>query len=371
MGLSFAVAASLFLAQEPDEAGQRFLDKVAKGWSEKLPTERLMGFYIGRKWIGHLRVTIKAAQEASGAAFDMTMTGEMKLKDQTRGGNAHVLLARNLSPVWGESVTTDPDKNEKKWLTTEKGRWKLKVEENGKVRESEGDLKPGTTWAVNILTLFAVPDDDKVVVLGIDAKKGPHEITKAADKQTRTIGRKKGEYRVLESRQAGDKPDLGFYTDDGRMAEIVPGGSPTRLRPIMEADLGKDLDEPLELKPCERALVDAFLAVKRDDSKAVLDCFDFDRMAAEMAPGYADMTAEKKKEAAEELRKQIAGGFAKRGPSFPEEKMLEEALAAALKTTEKDGVATIDVFGREVWKLYLATEGDRKGRWLIIRIDQK
>ena len=145
------------------------------------------------------------------------------------------------------------------------------------------------------------------------------------------------------------------------------------MRPIAAAQKGKPLDEPLELQAYERALIDMFLAIKKNDAGAVEACFDFEGLAQEMIPGFADSPAEKKKEAVEAMRAQMSKNLLSEQmrAQFPDAALLEDAIATGMKSEEKDGVARVRVFGKQVWKLTLVKEGDRKGKWVIIGISQK
>jgi hypothetical protein len=239
--------------------GQKYLDKVAKTWSGDLPVKRLVGIYIGRKWMGYMRLTIKAAPKGTGAAFEIDMVGEVKIEDKAFSGRGRTLLAKDLSPVSVEFFNDEPEVREGKELSVEGGRWKLRCAVNGKITETEGELKTATTWGAEILPLFAIPDDDVIRVVSLDSGKGPYRFAKLPRKRPHRVGAKAGEFRVLELNKGEDKPDLCYYGEEGGAIEIVPQGGPARLVPIDESEMGKNLDEPLALKPPERAVIDLFL----------------------------------------------------------------------------------------------------------------
>jgi len=136
--------------------------------------------------------------------------------------------------------------------------------------------------------------------------------------------------------------------------------------------VGKDLNEPLRLADSERALIDLFRAIKRNERENALSMFDLERLAEEMIPGFGSLKEEDKKKAVESLRENLSENLVseKTRKSLPEEGILEDILSEVFESNEKGDLAEVRFQG-QVWHLYRAAEGDRKGRWLIYKIMEK
>jgi hypothetical protein len=372
--LSMSVLAQLTAFAQDEEAlakGQKYLDKVAKVWSDKLPQEKLCGIYFGRSWAGSMKYTVKAAPAGSGAAYEVTLEAELDLMGQTMKSNSRALLASNLSPLSAESTETTPKSNEKRSLTVADGKWKVKEDQNGEVKEREGKITPGITFEGNLLPLFAPPDED-CRILSLDSNKGVNDFKKLPAKAERSFDGKKVSCTVVQIGHGEGDPEMWYLGADGRGLEFQPDG-PIRVRPITEAQRGKKLNEPLEVKPAERRVLDLFLAIKKNDSAGVEGSFDFDRLSSESVPNFAGLTPEKKKETVETMRSTMLKNLLteEMRSQFPDAALLEDALAQSLKTTEKDGISRVQVQGAGTWKLYQPKDGPRKGQWLVFGIDQE
>lgn len=367
------MALTLALAVQEDEAlarGQKYLDKVAKAWTASLPQERLLGIYMGRQWIGETRIGVRAAAADSGGAFEFRLTGTLSAAGKSRKMESRGILAGNLAPVRIEVRSDEDGKVETTTITVENGAWKRRTEQGGKTTETGGPLKPGTTMEANLLPLFAPPDDADLTLVALDSKKGPTRVRLPAGKGTVFLRGAAVECALVEVAQGSEAPDR-WKCVDGKAVELAAGGGiPVRMRVIAEAEREKKLDEPLDLRPAEKALIGMFLAIKKNDREGVVAAFDFDRMAKEMIPGFEGLTDEKKKEAVGLLSRDMPAkllGEAMRN-QLPDPGLLEETLAAGIRSTEKDGVTAVRIFGTQVWRLAEAKEGDRKGRWLIISV---
>jgi hypothetical protein len=349
--------------------GQKYLDKVSKVWSEKLPQEKLCGIYFGRTWVGWMKYSVAAAPPGGAAAFEVTLKAEMEVMGQKMGHDARILYAKNLSPLSGESTEASPKGPEKKVLTVADGKWKIREEKGGEVKEREGKITPGLTFEATMLPMFALPDEE-CRVSSLDSEKGPHDFKTLPDKAERMIEGKK-EMCVVVRITRGEDVEHWYLSADGRPLELQPD-APIRLRPITEAQRGKKLNEPLEVKPAERRVLDLFIAIKKNDAATVEGSFDFDRFASEAVPNYGSLPAEKQKDAVEAMRAAMTKNLLteQARAQFPEPAVLEDALAATLKTTEKDGVARVQVQGAGTWKLHQPKDGPRKGQWLIFGVEQ-
>jgi len=357
---------------EPLAKGQKYLDKIAKVWSEKLPQEKLCGVYFGRVWVGSTTYTVKAAPPGGAATYEITVVAELNLMGQTMKAEYRALLAKDLSPISGESSETEAKSVEKRVLTVADGKWKIREDKNGEVKEREGKIGPGVTFEGNFLPLFAAPDED-CRILALDSRKSVHDFKKLAEKRELSIGGKKESCTILQIQYEGKEPGSWFFAPDGRAVEFGPEG-PLRVRAITEAQRGKKLEEPLDVKPAERRLLDLFLAIKKGDSAGVEGSFDFDRFASEVVgpKAYADLAPEKQKETVEAMRSNMIKNLLSEQmrEQLPDASLLEDALAQSMKSTEKDGIARVQIKGSATWKLHQPKDGPRKGMWLIFGVGQ-
>ena len=169
----------------------------------------------------------------------------------------------------------------------------------------------------------------------------------------------------------GTEIEKWYFTADGRPLELQPD-APIRVRPVTEAERGKRLNEPLEVKPAERRILDLFLAIKKNDAAAVEASFDFERFASESVPNYASLAPEKQKDAVEAMKTAMTKNLLteKARAQFPDAAILEDALAQTMSSEEKDGIARVAIQNAGTWKLHQPKEGPRKGEWLIFGIDR-
>jgi hypothetical protein len=235
----------------------------------------------------------------------------------------------------------------------------------------------GQTLEANMLPLWVRPEEDGLFLLCMIGNKGPNTFHRLPEKVERCIDGKKQSCSVLKIGHLTGTHDLWYYSEDGRPLEMrseVEEGTPTmRLRPITEALIGKALNEPLEVKPAERRVLDVFVAIKKNDSTALAACFDFERFAREAMPEFAKATPAEQKTSLTNFRRIMLErllGNEKSRAAQPELSLLEDALASAMITTEEKGVVSVVLRGNGTWKLYQPTEGARKGQWLIFLITE-
>ena len=369
--LAFALALPA-PGQEDDAAlakGQKYLDKVAGIWAAKLPQKQLCGVYLGRQWAGAITMTLKASEQ-SGAAYELTANGDLKIAGKTMSIESRSLYARNLSPLSSETTETSDDGAEKRTLSVANGAWKLKTDKAGSVSEKEGKVTPGTTVEAIFLPIFALPDDAEHTLQSIESKKGACRFKKLAGKKDRFVDGRKQACGVIEVGHPSEAPDHWYLKPDGTLLELQAGDAPIRIRPIEAAQRGKPIEEPLDLRHSERRLIDLFLAISKSDGPTVAACFDFERLSQEMAPGFADLADDKKKETVKTMEKEMTKNLLGLKQMFPDPGLVEDAIAGGMKTTEKDGVARIQLFGQQTWKLFEVKEGPKKGRWFIFGIEQ-
>jgi hypothetical protein len=374
--LLFLLASAITQARAQDDSasydkGQKYLEKVAKVWSSHLPAEKLCGLYMGRLWVGSVSILVKATTE-QGAAFELSMKGSFNALTQTVDIDSRSLYTGDLAPVAFRYSEKSNGKTEKRTLTINQGEWQLRIEKEGDVTQKKGKMGPGTALDAVFLPLFESPHDDSLTLDSADSQKTVCHFRRLAELRERPVNGKMEKCTVLEIVHPREEGDLWFFRSDGTPLEFRPGDTPIRIRPITEAEKGKPLNEPLEFKPAERRLVDLCVAASKNDAASVSACFDFQRFSAETVPGFADFPENKKKE--------FQAGLATNLPKdmivemrrvFPDPALVEDMVSCAMRTTEKDGVARIQMFGQQTWKLYEVKEGPRKGQWLIFGIEQQ
>jgi hypothetical protein len=371
--IAAVVMLALFPRQDEEALarGQKYLDKVAAGWAGKLPQTRLNGLYYGRAWMGWMSMTVKAAPAASGGAYEVTLSSEIKIQGMTMTTEGKALLAKNLAPLSAESVETTPAGTEKRSLSVAAGKWKVREEKGAEVKEREGTVGAGMCFEGNLMPLFALPDGEGRLIAP-DSTKGVSDYKKLPGTVERTFEGKKETCMVLEIGHPGSTPEKWFFAADGRVLECQPE-APIKMRPITEAQKGKNLNEPIETKPSERRVLDLFLAIKKNDAAAAGACFDFERLARESIPNFATLPPEEQKKAPETMKKAMLENLLAQTTrdTLPEGGLLEEALFGIMKTTEKDDVHRVHMENAGTWKVYLVKDGDRKGQWLIFGIVQE
>jgi hypothetical protein len=352
--------------------GQKYLDKVSAAWSAKLPQERLLGVYMGRTWLGSLRLSVKAAPAPG--AFELTLKQDMKFFGRNAQTELHAILDAKLAPLSAERTEFVRGNTVKGKLTVADG--KITSIEDGHP-DRTGTCAPGQTVEANLLPLFVRPEEDGLFLLCFIGDKGANTFDRLPDKVDLSVGGKKQSCSVLKVGHLSGAPDLWYYSEDGRplemRMEVQDGSSFARRRPITEDMVGKALNEPLDVNPAERRVLDAFVAIKKNDATALAACFDFDRFAKEAIPEFAAATPAEQKKSVASLRQSMLKnllGDEKSRASLAEPLTLEDAMVAVMVTTEEKGVTSVVLKGAGTWKLHQPTEGPRKGQWLIFLISQ-
>ncbi len=300
----------IILAQQPEA---EYLKEIAQAWKEKLPEDRFLGVYVGRKWLGHLRLHV---ERKTGLVWTITF------QLQRQKAITDVYMTDSLEII--------------------------KVVDRGNELKTK---EPGAVWEPLFLPLYKVPDKARVYSMSAEDHV---ELRRLPDKVTRTIG-KRGEFGVLQIGQAR------WYLDaDGKPAEYKKSGHHTRMRVISEEQVGKDLVEPLDLTDPQRAMIAVYRAMKKGDKEAFLAAFDIERFTRDKVPEYATCSNKRKQEILEATRTFLTGEVMS-GEDLPEAGLIEDWFAMVLESTEKDGSAEVRDGDGTVWKLSKSADG----KWLI------
>ncbi|MBI2899611.1 MAG: PD40 domain-containing protein [Planctomycetes bacterium] len=383
---SWEDASDIFVAElpaafaPPTEAelkkGQEYLDKVAKAWAAKPPGEMLLGMYLGNAWFGSWDIAIKPTADG----FEVSVHVEVRVGDRPPDTvQVTLVLDRSLRLVRLHEEESGPEDRKVATTTVTAGRWHRRVDRQGKITESSGPCVLGGRVFQPLLFLPLAPLPEGVVILESDVSDMGGEIGRRAPGMTkRTIGGRDVECNVVEirSRWKGDR-SRWYFDSQGRPLSCILGdqGSGLRfhLRPIQKADIGKPLAEPLQLKEWEKVCIECLVAEIRHDSKAYLACVDLEKYARTTVPDFDKLTEAQRTHKLEEIRAIFEQLVERRDPKeLP--KMdgvtVESVYGPSLESTVKDGVATVRLPGAWVYKLSLATEGDRKGKWLIFDMQE-
>jgi hypothetical protein len=361
-------------AQDPQDLanGQRYLEQIAAAWSKQLPQERLAGAFMGRQWLGHVRIRVAAAPAGSGAVFEVTSTGELSLMGETMVETERVLLTRSLLPVSVDATSTESGKKKQKTLRVEKGRWKLVVDTDGTRTEADGELKPGTTWNVQMLPLFARPLKTPLALNDLEEGRARRLVLRALPERRKAqVDGKPAALDALEMRADAEEPDYWTFLPDGRAHELTASAAPVSLRPIAESAIGKNLPGELEVHPAARALIDIFVAMRQRNRDAALAGFDLAHMAADQVTGFDKMSPAQRQKAIADVRTELEGKLLAEDAvkGLPPPPLLQEVLASGMKTSVDKGVARVEAFGSHAWMLHEADIGGSGRRWLVFKVD--
>lgn len=352
--LLFVIAASAAFSQSTDELqkGQKFLDKISKSWSASLPPEKVAGMYIGRKWVGFSRV---AVEKGAGGGFLVKGKYEIEFSGRKNITESTVALDATMCVRKAETVTLDNGKKETKVLTVENGKWKQVKEADGKVSELSGAVTPGTTWGAGLWLMYEIPDDSEFALAVPAAEKGSYKFKKLAE-------------NGVEMRQ-GTELSRWCFDNKWNFVELRAGQIPIKIRIIPEEKIGKNLEEPSRLNDAEKATVEVYKCIKKNDKNALLTCFDLQKYAEEMVSGYKDMSAEDKKATVEQLQGKISESLLnlKNRNNLPEEALIEDFFYDNIQSIVKADSAEVWLPGQTPWKL----SRDAAGKWLVVGLGQR
>lgn len=356
-----AAAFSHLQSKEELEKGQKFLDKIAKSWDASPPAEKVVGMYIGRKWVGFSRVTVEKIPEGG---FRLYAKYEIEFSGKKVQTESTVSLAPNMCVQKADIVTYENGKKETRTLTVDNSMWKQARDHDGKVTEQSGSVTPGMTWGAGLLLLYAIPDEQELSLVVPAAEKGTFKFKKVAEK----VKLRSADCYCIEMIQ-GTEVSRWYFDDKWNFVELHSGPIPIKVRLVSEDKVGKNLDEPSRLNDAEKAVIHLYRCIKKNDRDLLLSCFDIPRYAEEMVPGYKEMPAEDKKTTLSELEKKICGSLLnlKNRNNLPEDTMMEDFFYDSIHSNIKGDTAEVWIEGQTPWKLYKTADG----RWMICGLGSK
>jgi hypothetical protein len=328
-------------------SGETYLEGIGKTWAQKLPEPRILGVYIGRKYLGTVRVSV----QADGGTFSLTLAYELKTGGQSK---SKITLGPKLELIGVEEKRDDVQTT----LTVVKGKWTMRVREKGQDREEQGEAKPAMAWEPMFLPLFAMPMEP----VTLNAGNGFVPLTMRRGQKVKRLAK---EFDCIELIAEGEPP-ARWYCNDRGPVEFKRAGSHVRFRGIAETEVGKDLNEPLELTEPQKAVIAALTAVKKGDKDALLAAFELETFTRERVPEFATCSKTRQKEILESTRTFLTTELMtdEARANLPEQALIEDWFAMTLETSEKDGKATVTEPDGTAWKLSRSPEG----KWLIIGI---
>lgn len=369
LAFTLVLIAAASTQESPLDKGQKFIDKIAKQWKEKLPAEQLFGVFVGRKYSGVMRMKVDLPTVKTTGSYEITLKGEMKVMNQEFKIEGRCWVDESLKFVSGESTNNEPGKTVKKKFRVDGKRWKLEKDEAGSITKTEGDVKPGMLWDATFILGYAMPDDDELQLYTPLDDTPDTTMKKGKEKVKLTIGDKAVECTTYDQIEDGQVKWTAHYDDKGKLVQVSSPANPAKLRPVSETDIGKDLKEPLQLKQYEQAIVDFYTAIKKDDKDAFKAAFDFNKYAEEMVPGFKDMKEDKKKETVDALIETTIEQTMTENlrEQLPPESDMADAFSALMKSTEKDGKAVVNL-GPAAFTLLKTTDEKKNTKWLIVKI---
>lgn len=350
LAIAFTLVASV-RADEGSEAGQKFLQKLGASWSQKLPEPSVMGVYVGRKWIGKATFTVKATTEG-GAKYDFTTDTEFNLMGNEFHEHSHALLSDGLTVVAADSEGVTPEGKESKKLTVKDGKWTLHTEKGAEKNDTNGDVTPTTVWDGGALLAFATPEAKETTLVALKSDASIATFTLGEAKEKLTLGGKEGEYRVVVAK--GEHENHWYLDDAGHGVYMHFTGAPFCGRPCVEANVGKDIDEPLVLSEPVQKVIDLYMAIKKSDGDAAMATFDLPTMAKDSGEAVDAVEASLKESM---LTPQAA-------QALPDPAMLPDFFSAMATSTVNGDEAEVSL-GGSVFKMHKVNDASGTPTWLI------
>ncbi len=359
--IAIALAFTFMTAVRADEGadeGRKYLKKLGAAWAQKLPEPRVMGIYVGRKWAGKATFTVKATTEG-GAAFDFTADTAFDLMGSAMSEHSHILLSRDLTVVAADTEGKARSGTGTKKLTVKDGRWTLQIEKGGLKQEKSGEMTSTTVWDGGTLLAFAMPEAKETTLVCANGDVGTETFARRDAKERLTLGGKEAEYTVLEV--TNEDHSTRWYLDDaGNGVYMRFIGKPLCARPCPAANVGKDIDEPLEVSEPVQRVIDLYMAMKKGDADGFLATWDL--------PAVADETGETAEGVEAGLKQKMLTPEAQQ--QLPDEAMLPDYFATLGTATQNGDEAEVD-FGRALFNLHKVNDASGKPRWLIYSADTR
>ncbi len=284
-------------AQEevPDEAalaaGRALLKRVKDDVLQSNGSERILGFFIGRKCVGSatLRVVRGTPEETGGWVADFQAT--FRLGEYSSDGRGHESFSEAGALLESNGTATYPRKGpeagEQTAVSLRDGRFVGTSTKRG--RTTEFALEPREPFVAGTLD-FLLPryvdcrTPGRVQFWTLSESAGAWQLESlgidTGPKAIHHDGEVVQGYVVLRS---GPRPARYLYDFAGRFLEGEASDFRLQHRPIARDALDQDLAfDQAELSAPSRAVLDLFLAIAAADAERIVSAFDFDQMIDEM-----------------------------------------------------------------------------------------
>ncbi|HLG41803.1 MAG TPA: hypothetical protein VI643_00460, partial [Planctomycetota bacterium] len=353
---------------ERGKLAQATLDRLAERWRGSIPSiERVLGVYIGRAWLGSLRIRIDRAEDGRG--FTFAAEHDLSLMRWNYRRRVRYELDANLNLRSGRIEDSSlPWGNEVK-VSVENGRWTALFDGGGVPFKDEGEAGQGLTGAevAIYLPLFFVPDTRESPLFLTGGEGGCVPKRRSTRKGVR-LGGKEILADTIDISWVGGA--IRWYLDDrGQAIEMEVSGLPFRFRPIDPGEIGRNLEDPISLSDPQRALIELFDAVKSMDRVAIARAFDLGKVMS-LLPGWKDLRADETEERRRQLERSFVEMTLRAFSGLPDREMLPDVVAILSRvqmTGEEDATLFFDAAR---FRLARVKDGPDEGRWIIHEWDR-
>jgi len=291
------------LVQEALDEGRDYLRAIGEQWGQKLPDDLTLGRYFGRRYAGHIKISVRKAPVEINAAFELRIFESHSFQGKSWMHDQRILLGPELEVRWARSVFTEPRAAEHILEIGDK-RWTLTSNLGDRIERDEGGVVPAMMWgfAVKYLVLFRLPQGP-VGLSRFTAEPSIDRIRPLSGPQKLRIGGQDADgARILVTSDFSSETEW-FISKEGTVLEgWIRDGLPIRLRPIAKSAMGRDLEEPAARGEPEKAVARFLHAASQYDRAALFALVDFREIAAIHVPGFDAMEPEERDEAAKKIR---------------------------------------------------------------------
>ncbi len=366
---AFLCACAAARAQDDQQLarGQKYLEKLAASWTDKLPVDRFANFYLGRKCLGKAHFRVQAPEAGRKAAFELVLRIELGVPGQELEMVSRAWTNERLGLIAAESETHQPGLPPiKRTLLTADARWKIQTLTSEKKRMAEGLMKAGMGWDFSMLALFGVPDESDAALIELGGER-PEALLfqRVQDKVQRSYGGPDAAtpgFRVLRE---GGVNQFWHVGENGRTVEMVSSDSPVRALVVEETTLGKDLEGPPGQADAIRAIIELMKASRKADRDALKAAIDFEKYGEVTVEGWAELDAANRADVRGKFEELVLGKLLDQGKTLPDEKTIENVMAATLDCEEGgDSVLVFFPSAKGKFRLYQAADG----KWKVFGI---
>lgn len=364
--------ASLRSAAEEDPlhtSGQQYLERLSLAMKDRAPCDVIIGVYHGRKWQAQIRLHVSRASSDSGGFLELDEHAQGKLDGHAFEETGRQLLGYAWQPIRFENTKTlDGMERSRAVATLDGSRWKGRVTTDKGIQEQEGSMAPGACWTPIHLPWLMTPAMDMVLTeMSPEAK--VFQVTCSCAPHCARIGDVSIEWRRV--RVGRDSSEYQMFVDEhGDVVEVRTfNNGVVRLRRILENEVGKDLEGPLDITESQEVVIRFLEAVERQDSGTIEELMDFEARFAADVSGWDLLPKEQRQQFVERYKKGVlehlnrAGEKAKGLDCQP----VAEFIASASLAIESGPRA--DVWAGQLhFSLNRREETAEVGRWVIEKV---